>query len=122
MGRLSQKNKYKPERAVACIEGMRLLSVKQVAEIINIKPSTIYAWAELGKIPHVKLNGTLRFRLEDIQSWIEGNQKSCANSIVCKSIPPFFIQKGSKRRYNRLVRSGAQERREQINCGPLYEK
>lgn len=80
MGRLPQKDKYKPERAVACFEGMRLLSVKQVAEIINIKPSTIYAWAELGKIPHVKLNGTLRFRLEDIQSWIEGNQKSCANS------------------------------------------
>jgi len=54
---------------------MRLLNVKQVAEILNAKPSTIYQWAESGLVPCFKLNGLLRFSEDDIIAWI----KSCKN-------------------------------------------
>lgn len=50
---------------------MRLLSVKEVAEILKVKPSTIYSWAEQRLIPSFKLNGLLRFSEDDILRWIE---------------------------------------------------
>ena len=49
---------------------IRLLSVKELSEIINVKTSTLYQWAELGQIPCHKLNGALRFLEEDILKWI----------------------------------------------------
>lgn len=49
---------------------MKLLTVRQVADLINAKPSTIYAWAEQGIIPHCKLNGLLRFDESDLRGWI----------------------------------------------------
>ena len=49
---------------------MSLISVKELSQVLNVKPSTIYQWAELRQIPYIKLNGSLRFDLEDIQKWI----------------------------------------------------
>jgi len=54
---------------------MKLLTVKEVSEIISAKPSTIYAWAEQGLIPCFKLNGLLRFSETDLLTWIKSNQK-----------------------------------------------
>jgi excisionase family DNA binding protein len=49
---------------------MRLADVKEIAQILNVKPSTLYQWAELGQIPCIKLNGALRFDIDDINRWI----------------------------------------------------
>lgn len=54
---------------------MNLLNVKEVAEIVRVKPSTIYQWAELGLIPCCKLNGSLRFSKAEIYKWIGENTK-----------------------------------------------
>ena len=54
---------------------MKLLNVKQVAELIGAKPSTIYEWAGQGTIPSFKLNGLLRFSEDDILAWIKKCQK-----------------------------------------------
>ena len=54
---------------------MGLLTVKEVSKILNVKPSTLYQWAELGQIPCFKLNGALRFDLADIQEWIKSCKK-----------------------------------------------
>lgn len=51
---------------------MALISVKELSQVLNIKASTIYQWAELKQIPYIKLNGSVRFDLGDIQKWIEG--------------------------------------------------
>lgn len=50
---------------------MNFLTVKGVAALLNVKISTIYAWAEQSKIPCYKLNGALRFREEDILAWLK---------------------------------------------------
>jgi len=48
-----------------------LLTVKELASHLHIKPSTLYAWAGQGRIPCLKIHGLLRFRREEIDRWIE---------------------------------------------------
>ena len=59
---------------------MKLIGVKEVAEILNIKHSTLYQWAELGQIPCFKLNGCLRFDLDDVTVWIKACKKEAHSS------------------------------------------
>lgn len=48
-----------------------LLTVKEISLYLNVRPKTLYSWAELNRIPHVKLNGCLRFDLDDVMKWME---------------------------------------------------
>ena len=48
--------------------------------MISVKPSTLYQWAELGQIPCIKINGSLRFDIEDIMKWIKSCKKESASS------------------------------------------
>lgn len=56
---------------------VKLLSIKEVSEILNVKPATLYQWAELGQIPCIKLNGALRFDIDEIMKWV----KSCKKEV-----------------------------------------
>ncbi|MHB9032295.1 MAG: helix-turn-helix domain-containing protein [Anaerolineae bacterium] len=47
-----------------------LMTVKQVADYLQLKESTIYAWAQDGKIPAIKIGRTWRFRQVDLDSWL----------------------------------------------------
>ncbi len=49
------------------------MTVSDVAAYLRVKAKTVYGWAGKGKIPAVKLNGLLRFRRDEIDSWA----KSC---------------------------------------------
>jgi len=49
----------------------KLLTIEQLAEILQIKKSTIYAWTFAKKIPHLKIGGALRFREREIVKWID---------------------------------------------------
>jgi excisionase family DNA binding protein len=48
-----------------------LLNVKQVAKYLQLKESTIYSWAQDGKIPAIKIGRTWRFRRSDLDEWLE---------------------------------------------------
>ncbi len=64
---------------------MKLLTVRELSEILQAKPSTIYQWAEQQIIPCIKLNGLLRFAEDDVMAWIEKHKKgpqSCYNPIT----------------------------------------
>ncbi len=54
---------------------MNILTVKELSTLIKVKDKTLYQWAELGQIPHLKLNGCLRFDLDDIKKWLAGCKK-----------------------------------------------
>ena len=45
--------------------------IRQLADYLNVKPATLYAWAAHGKIPSLKLHGLLRFRQDEIDKWLE---------------------------------------------------
>ncbi|MCE5258313.1 MAG: helix-turn-helix domain-containing protein [Chloroflexi bacterium] len=47
-----------------------LMTVKQVADYLQLKESTIYAWAQDGKIPAIKIGRTWRFRQVDLDAWL----------------------------------------------------
>ncbi len=53
---------------------MKLLTVKEVAELLRAKPSTIYQWAEQGLMPSLKLNGVRRFDEADVIGWIKNKK------------------------------------------------
>lgn len=53
---------------------INLLTPKDVARLLNCKPSSLYAWAKEGKIPAIKLNGLLRFDPREIEEWINNNK------------------------------------------------
>ncbi|MFZ3136719.1 MAG: helix-turn-helix domain-containing protein [Thermodesulfovibrionales bacterium] len=59
---------------------MKLITIKEVSEMIGVKPSTLYQWAELGQIPCIKINGALRFDIEDVLNWIKSCKKKSASS------------------------------------------
>lgn len=48
-----------------------LLTVNALSQQLQIKPSTLYAWAAQGKIPCLKIHGLLRFSADEIMQWIE---------------------------------------------------
>ena len=56
-----------------------LLTAEQVAEMLNVQRSTVYEWARMDYIPHIRL-GTgkkkplVRFSQSEIQKWIEQKQ------------------------------------------------
>jgi excisionase family DNA binding protein len=45
------------------------VTVKEVAALLSVKPKTIYQWSELRQIPSYKINGCLRFKLNEVMEW-----------------------------------------------------
>jgi excisionase family DNA binding protein len=49
----------------------KLLNPSQLAEILNVRPGTIYSWLSRGvDVPHVKIAGTVRFREKAVMDWL----------------------------------------------------
>ncbi|OQA56113.1 MAG: Helix-turn-helix domain protein [Candidatus Omnitrophica bacterium ADurb.Bin277] len=51
----------------------KLMTAKQVSEILEVNPSTIYQWVHLGLIPYVKLGKCVRFKKIELFRWIDRN-------------------------------------------------
>ena len=49
-------------------------NIKELAGYLCVKVKTLYAWAESGKIPAHKLNGSLRFKVSDIMAFVESGK------------------------------------------------
>jgi excisionase family DNA binding protein len=60
-----------------------LLLAHEVADWLRVGKSTVYAWANAGKLPCIRLNGILRFRPKDIQEWLEAHQVSVSQGATC---------------------------------------
>lgn len=58
-----------------------LLTVKALSQRLQIKASTLYAWANQGKIPCRKIHGLVRFDPTDIDRWL-------ASFSASQSVPP----------------------------------
>jgi len=46
-------------------------TIDEIAEYPQVEPSTIYQWTHTGFIPHVKLGNRVRFRLSQVDRWVE---------------------------------------------------
>jgi excisionase family DNA binding protein len=53
------------------MNNQKVVKIKEVAEYLSVSPKTVYQWAELRKIPAYKINGCLRFDLEEVMEYIK---------------------------------------------------
>lgn len=47
----------------------QLLDVRQAAELLRVKPKTIYAWVSRKQMPYRKLNSLVRFHRGELIEW-----------------------------------------------------
>ena len=47
------------------------LTLKELAELLKVKPRAIYAWVSDKRIPFERKGGLLRFRLDAVVAWNE---------------------------------------------------
>jgi excisionase family DNA binding protein len=52
----------------------RLLSARELGDLLGFAAGTIVDWAEAGRIPAFKVGGRLRFRLSEVEAWLEGRR------------------------------------------------
>jgi excisionase family DNA binding protein len=64
--RLAHANRTAPD-----VEGRRLLTADQVAALLQVTRSWVYAETRAGRIPHVRLGRYVRFRGSAIARWVE---------------------------------------------------
>jgi len=50
-----------------------MLNIKQAAEKLNLKESTLYAWVHRRTIPYTKLGGKLAFSEKHLDEFISSN-------------------------------------------------
>lgn len=51
----------------------KLLTVKELMEILNVSRDSIYRWRKEKDLPYVVIGkGSVRFDLDEVNKWIEG--------------------------------------------------
>lgn len=63
----------KPEIMIAPPDGTQgkgLMTVKEAAALLAVSAKKLYRMAALGRVPHVRLGRSLRFRREDLERWL----------------------------------------------------
>jgi excisionase family DNA binding protein len=53
----------------------RLLTARELAELLGFAAGTIVDWAERDELPAFKVGGRLRFRESEVSSWLETQRK-----------------------------------------------
>lgn len=49
----------------------KLMTLKDVAEYLQVAERTVYLWAQSGQIPSFKLGNVWRFKPADLEEWFE---------------------------------------------------
>lgn len=52
----------------------RPLTVRQAAETLGLHEQTIYKWSRTGRIPTLRIGGTLRFDPALLADWLENRE------------------------------------------------
>lgn len=47
----------------------RLLDINEAAELLQVKPGTLYSWIAKGKVPHRKVGALVRFHRGELMQW-----------------------------------------------------
>lgn len=58
-----------------------LLNVKDVAHLLQVNVSTVYAWAQSGRMPAIKIGRNWRFRRSDLEVWLTRNRRDLRSAV-----------------------------------------
>jgi nitrogen PTS system EIIA component len=56
---------------LSAVDLERLLTARDVAELLSFSAGTIVDWAERGEVPAFKVGGRWRFRESELLAWLE---------------------------------------------------
>jgi excisionase family DNA binding protein len=60
---------------------VRLLTARQVAELVGVSPETVLRWTRRGELPAIRLpGGQLRYHGDDLEAWLAGRVTDNRNS------------------------------------------
>ena len=64
----------------------RLLTARELAEVLGVSASTVLDWFEAGRLPGFRLNGrAVRFRGSEIAKWLEEQRAPNPRRLVSSS-------------------------------------
>jgi excisionase family DNA binding protein len=52
----------------------RLLTARELADLLGFSASTVVDWSEAGRIPAFKIGGRLRFSESEVLDWLEAHR------------------------------------------------
>jgi excisionase family DNA binding protein len=61
-------------RPRAGVDDDSLMTIGDVAELLRLTPKGVYAMVAARRIPFVRVSNRLRFRLRDVEAWLDGNR------------------------------------------------
>jgi len=61
---------------------MRLVTIKIASEFLMVKVSTLYSWVHQGTMPFHKLNGLIRFDMDELENWVKATRQTVSNLAV----------------------------------------
>lgn len=64
-----------------------LLNIQQVADYLQLNLSTVYQWAQQGRLPAIKLGGRWRFRRADIEEWLDAQARQPVSLAALEGRP-----------------------------------
>ena len=59
--------------------GDQVLTVKQVAEYLQVNERTVYRMASANKLPAFKVGGSWRFKQSELEQWIEAHHNQAGD-------------------------------------------
>lgn len=79
-----------------------LLTADELAAILRVDRSTVYRWAAARAIPHLAVNGAVRFDPEAIRTWLASSAvEACADPASDAAAPIPLVSKGRPGRVGR---------------------
>jgi len=74
---------------------MKLLTIKELSQILTVKEKTLYYLVHKNAIPHYRVNRLIRFNAADIKRWLDARKsKTISRPIAKKSPSPYTSGKG----------------------------
>lgn len=59
-----------------------ILTIREIAEYLKLNEKTTYRLVAEGKIPGFKVGGAWRFRLSEIERWIEAQERTHTERVA----------------------------------------
>ncbi len=63
----------------------KLLTPKQLSELLQVDQSTVYWWSHTGFIPHIKIGKLVRFKEVEVEEWVKQRSRQGRKQIKYNS-------------------------------------
>ncbi len=82
---------------------MRIVPIKVVSEFLMVKQSTVYSWVRMNSIPFHKLNGLIRFDMDEIENWVKTSRQSA------QFLPSVSLKRSDNRDIDKIIKNAVDE-------------